>query len=325
MTHSPSTVAEPPAVSRLPRPPFLGRLWRYQKERFPLAGYLPMVAVFTFSAAAYSRLARGAEGFIPLPRFAVGVFTALAFFFLLRVLDEHKDAATDRRYRPELPVPRGLVTLGELRTAAGVALALALLANLLVAQRLVLAWVPVLLWAALMTREFFVPAWLRARPAAYLLSHMLIMPMIDGYTTGLDWLAEGISAPAGLALFLLVTFLNGIVIEIGRKLRAPGDEREGVDTYTAAWGVRNAPAVWLLALVATAATAAMASAAAGGGSAARLLLAVALLGATAPAVRFLRVPSPMAAAWVERASGLWTLAMYLLLGAGPFVARALEG
>ncbi|HEX7242352.1 MAG TPA: hypothetical protein VF263_18840, partial [Longimicrobiaceae bacterium] len=208
-------------------PSLASRLAVYQRERFPLAGYVPLIAVFTFSAAAYSRLARGAPGFVPPERFAVGAATALVFFFGLRVLDEHKDAGVDRRFRPELPVPRGLVSLAELRRVGGGALALVLLLNAWVAPVLLWACLAVAAWAALMTKEFFVPEWLRAHPAAYLVTHMAVMPMIDGYTTGLDWLAEGARAPAGLWFFLLVTFLNGVVIEVGRKVRAPEGEREG--------------------------------------------------------------------------------------------------
>jgi len=286
---------------------------------------VPLISVFTFSAAAYSRLARGAPGFVLLDRFLVGVFTALVFFFLLRVLDEHKDAEVDRRYRPELPVPRGLVSLAELRRVGGAALALALLLNALVAPVLLWACLAVAVWAALMTKEFFVPRWLRAHPAAYLVTHMAIMPMIDGYTTGLDWLAEGVDPPRGLGLFLLVTFLNGIVIEIGRKIRAPGGEREGVDTYTSAWGVRNAPGVWLATLAGTAFTAWLAARHVGIGGAAAAILAVAALATALPAVRFLRAPDAKSAKAIETASGAWTIAMYLLLGAGPFVARWIGG
>src|SRR5439155_17056147 len=165
------------------RAPLAARFWRYQSERFPLAGFAPLITMFTFSSAAYSRLSRGEPGFIRGPLFAVGALTALIFFFLLRVLDEHKDAAQDRRYRPELPVPRGLVTLAELRWAGGSALAAVLALNALAAPVLLWACVAVALWAALMTKEFFVAKWLRARPALYLVSHMAIMPMIDSYTT----------------------------------------------------------------------------------------------------------------------------------------------
>jgi len=301
--------------------PLAARLLAYQRERFPLAAYVPLITVFTFSAAAYSRVARGEPGFVPGGRFAVGALTALVFFFLLRVLDEHKDAEVDRRYRPELPVPRGLVSLAELRRIGGSALAVVLLLNLVVAPVLLWACLAVAAWAALMTKEFFVPEWLRAHPAAYLVTHMAIMPMIDGYTTGLDWLAEGAPAPRGLWIFLLVTFLNGVVIEVGRKIRPPEGEREGVDTYTGAWGTRAAPRVWLAVLAATAASAWLAAREVGIGPAAAVLLPVGAALAALPALRFLRRPAPGPAKGVETASGAWTIAMYLLLGAGPFLAR----
>jgi hypothetical protein len=305
----------------------------YQRERFPLAAYAPLVAVFTFSSAAYSRLLREAatpgyprSGWIaalpvPAERLAVGAGTSLVCFFLLRVLDEHKDAAHDRRSRPELPVPRGLITLAELRRVAGVGLAVALALNALLAPALLWAILTVALWMALMTKEFFVGSWLRRHPTAYLISHMAIMPMIDSYTTGLDWLAEGAGPPRALWLFLVVTYLNGSVLEIGRKLRAPGEERPGVTTYTAAWGVRGAPLVWLAILTASAVTAWRAALPIGAGRATALLLMLCGTAAAVPALQFLRTPRPGAARQVETASGLWTLALYLFLGAGPLVVR----
>ena len=308
----------------MPSPPANGslasRLWRYQKERFPLAGFVPLIAAFTFSSAAYSRVARGEPGFIPAGRFAVGALTALTFFFLLRVLDEHKDQDVDRRARPELPVPRGLVSLRELRAAGAAALAVVIALNALLEPVLLVPMALVAAWAALMTREFFVRDWLRAHPAAYLLTHMAIMPLIDGYTTGLDWLAERRAAPPGLVLFLAVTFLNGTVIEIGRKLRSPADERIGVDTYTQAWGLRTAPVVWIALLCGSAAVAWAALRHVGGGMLA-IPLGVAAAACLAPAAWFLARPEPRAARAVETASRLWPLVTYLTLGALPYLTR----
>lgn len=295
------------------------RLLVYQRERFPLAAYGPMVLVFSASAAAYSAAARGAGGFIPLDRYAVGAFTALVFFAWLRILDEHKDAEVDRRYRPELPVPRGLVTRAELRRVGGALLAAALALNLLVAPPLLGAIALVAVWAALMTAEFFARDWLRARPLAYLVSHMAIMPLIDFYTTGLDWLAEGAAPPAALAWFLALTFGNGVVVEVGRKIRTPQEEREGVDSYTKAWGTRRAPAVWLGVLTVTAMLAGVALAAIDAPAALTLLLIVGVVLCAAPAVQFLRSPSPVWGRRIEAASGIWTIAMYLLLGATPLL------
>lgn len=297
--------------------PLRSRLWAYQRERFPVAAYVPLIGVSAVAAAGYSAAARGRPGLPPWSVLLVGMATALAFFFLLRVADEHKDAAVDRRYRPELPVPRGLVSLAELRRAgAAVALA-AVAANALAAPRLLLALLPAIAWAALMAREFFVAEWLRARPAAYLLSHMVVMPLLFAYLTGLDWLAAGADPPRGLPFFLGLAFMNGILVEIGRKIRAPQDEREGVDTYTATWGVRAAPIVFLgaLALAAVLALGAAEAEYQRGG------IVVFLMASAVAPLFFLRHPIPGIARRVEAASALWTLGSYFFLGIAPLIAR----
>jgi 4-hydroxybenzoate polyprenyltransferase len=294
------------------RPALAARLLAYQRERFPLAAYVPLIGVSSGAAALWSAGARGAS--LPaLSVLAAGAATGIVFFFLLRVADEHKDAAQDRVARPELPVPRGLVTLGELR-AAGAALAVgALAANALLAPRLLLPLGAAAIWAALMSREFFAGEWLRARPAAYLMSHMGVMPLLFLYFTGIDWVARGEGAPPALAAFLALAFLNGVLVEVGRKLRAPADERPGVDSYTAAWGVRAAPGAWLAALVLAAAAAWAAAWAAGAPTTALFALPVLMAALALPALAFLRRPSGPAARGVEGAAAAWTLASYVLL------------
>jgi 4-hydroxybenzoate polyprenyltransferase len=307
-----NTVASAPA-------PLAGRLWTYQRERFPLAAYVPLIGISALSAAAYSAAAWSRPGLPPWPVLLVGLATALVFFFLLRVADEHKDADVDRQFRPELPVPRGLVSLAELRRAgAAVALAAAL-ANAIVAPRLLLALVPAVVWAGLMAREFFVAEWLRARSVAYLLSHMVIMPLLFAYLTGLDWLAAGADPPRGLPLFLGLAFLNGILVEVGRKIRAPETERVGVETYTTTWGLRAAPAAWLGALALAAVLGWLASRPTGAGGIVAIGLAVMGVAAALPAIGFLRRPTAARGKRIETASGLWTLASYLLLGFAPLI------
>ena len=165
----------------------------------------------------------------------------LLIFFQLRACDEVKDAEDDRRYRPERAVPRGLVSLaprrraGRGRRAAGDGSSPPCSRPLLL-WPLLLVW----LWLALMSAEFFVPAWLKARPFLYLISHMAIMPLIDLFVTACEWLPRAGFPPAGLWLFLVLSFVNGCVLEIGRKLYAPENERRGRrDLFRAAGTARG--------------------------------------------------------------------------------------
>jgi len=289
----------------------------YQRERFPLIAHAPLVAAFSVSAVCFSRLVRGETGLPAWPSVTVAFVTALTFFLQLRISDEFKDFADDAKYRPSRPVPRGLVTLRELGwvgVGAGIIqLALALWLQPALVGLLALAWA----YLALMSREFFVAGWLRGRPALYMASHMVIIPLIDLYATACDWLLVDSRPPRGLIWFLLVSYVNGIVVEVGRKTRAPADEEPGVETYSADWGLATAVAVWLSAIAITAILA---------WQAARQIefagrvvpLLIVLVGLSLwTGVRLARHPAPGGGKAIEIASGVWTLLMYLSLGAIP--------
>jgi 4-hydroxybenzoate polyprenyltransferase len=296
------------------------RWWVYQRERFPVFAHGPLIAAFSVSAVSYSTLLRG-EIALPVAGTLVAFATAFLFFLQLRIADEFKDHEEDVRYRPYRPVPRGLVSLRELGWV-GVGAALVQLA-LALALKPALALILAVVWAylALMSVEFFAPAWLKARPVTYMWTHMLIMPMIDFYATACDWLVRGADLPYGLSWFLLVSFFNGIVIEIGRKTRAPGDEETGVETYSALWGRAAAVRAWLGAMVACAACALMAAWSIdfllpAGAVLAALVAAAAWLG-----VRFVRAAAAGSGRRLELFSGVWTLSMYLIVGVVPLGIR----
>jgi 4-hydroxybenzoate polyprenyltransferase len=298
------------------RPALLARWWVYQRERFPLATHIPLIAAFSFCTLSFSMLARGVVALPSLRAILVAFSTALLFFLQMRIADEFKDADEDARYRPYRPVPRGLITLRELGTVAVAAGAV----QALLALWLSPALLPFLLvtWAylGLMCREFFVRDWLKAHPTTYMWSHMLILPLIDLYGTACDWRVAGVAPPLGLGILLFVSFCNGFILEVGRKIRAPEDEEHGVETYSALWGRERAVAVWLVALVVTAIGAALATfQIETPWEIALYALIVAL--ALAMGRRFLRRPAPDSGKPLELLSGLWTLVLYLSLGAIP--------
>jgi 4-hydroxybenzoate polyprenyltransferase len=181
--------------------------------------------------------------------------------------------------------------------------------------------VPLLLlvWAyfGLMTREFFVPSWLKAHPVLYMSSHMVILPLIDLYSTGCDWRVAGVSAPHALIYLLAASFGNGFVVEIGRKIRAPEDEEYGVSTYSSLWGRRRAVLAWLACLAGTCLAADLAALQIGFGQPVAVVLALWLLLCCLVAWRFLSTASSRAAGAIEAMSGIWTLLLYLALGALP--------
>jgi 4-hydroxybenzoate polyprenyltransferase len=290
----------------------------YQRERFPLASHAPLVAAFSASAVCFSSLARGYVGSPSPTPLIVAFVTSLLFFLQLRIADEFKDFEEDARFRPYRPVPRGVVTLSELAqvgVACGIVqLGLALWLDASLVWLLAIAWI----YLALMTQEFFAPRWLKSHPVAYMTSHMLILPLVDLYATACDWRVAGLQQPpSGLTWFLSVSYLNGLVIEIGRKIRVPADEEHGVETYSALWGTDGAARAWLAAVVLTAAAAWQAAAHIGTQAPTLVLLAVLALVCTIVARQFVRTTAPGSGKWIELMSGVWTVLMYLGLGAAP--------
>lgn len=294
----------------------LQRLYQYQKERFPVLIHGILIAAFSFSAIGYSRQLRHAEGFIPLWQYLLCVLTNLAVFFLLRVADEHKDKEDDLMYRAYLPVPRGLISLKELRVAGFILLAVAVVLNIVFVPSMLLLLAVTLGYLLLMRYEFFMPAWLRGHMAWYMLSHMFIIPLADIYASGYDWKLAGVAPVTGMLFFFGVSYFNGIVLEIGRKLRAPEAEETGVETYTRLWGLKTASLLWLLALTINFALAIAAVLYANATGVVPVLVAFYVL-AIIPWALFLRRPSPKLSKWIEGISFLWALAMYLAIGGIP--------
>lgn len=299
--------------------PLLQRLAQYQKERFPLVQHGPLIAAFTFSASTFSRAARGETGIIPLSHLLAGILTSLCFFFLLRVTDEHKDHEDDCRHRPYRPVPRGLIRLRELSLVAAGILAFVLAINLWLMPGMLGPMAVVLVYLFFMTREFFRPEWLKAHPLTYMVSHMMIMPLIDLYTTGLDWLIAGTPPPNGVSLFLIVSFFTGVVIEVGRKIRAPEAEETGVETYSVLYGPRKATLLWMGALFLAYLFSIAAAWSGGFGRSGGILLAILLLICLGRGMIFVASGRQADAKGIETMSGIWTLGMYLILGVTPLI------
>jgi 4-hydroxybenzoate polyprenyltransferase len=297
------------------------RWWTYQRERFPLLAHGPLILAFSFSAVSFSSLLRGREALPTIRTACVAFGTALLFFLQLRISDEFKDFEEDARFRPYRPVPRGLVTLRELGivgiAAAGIQLGLALWLDPRLAVLLILVW----LYLGLMSKEFFARDWIKARPITYMWTHMLIIPLIDLYATACDWFVADTLPPQGLIWFLVVSFFNGIVVEIGRKIRAPEDEEHGVETYSVLWGRTRATLAWFGAMLVTAVCAGLAAYQINFLGPVAGLLIMLLAVAAVIGWRFVRQPITTRAKPFEPMSGVWTLLMYLSLGAIPLFLR----
>jgi len=300
--------------------PLLQRLWIYQSERFPLAKTIPLLAIFSAASISVSAQMSGR----PLPHwsaFLVGFILAMALFFQMRVCDEYKDLEDDQAFRPERPIPRGLVSLGTIIRLGLLTLPIAAAAAWFwytpILWLLLLVW----LWLGVMTAEFGVPEWLKSRPILYLVSHMAIMPLIDLLLTGVEWMPNGAPAPQ-LWLFLALSFVNGCVLEIGRKLWAPENEIAGVETYSGLWGPRMATGVWLICVGLSYGLLVAVGAATGVVWASAAIGAVGVGFCLRAAAVYLRTKTSASQERMDTIAGLWIFLSYATAGFLPYLLGA---
>lgn len=236
-----------PVTSLTPESPFYLRLNAYLKERFPVLGHGVLVVCY-YSSNHF--LANALTNSGAVVRFSIGslmgVVTLFCFFLHLRVFDEHKDYVEDDRYHAGRVLQRGLVTLRHLKMLGGAAIGLELLFGALRGPAALVSLLAALVFSLLMLREFFVRDWLKRHFLLYALSHMLVMPLLAAVVYSFATGRHFWEAPSWYWLYAAAGFFVGFGWEISRKIRAPEEEIDGVDSYTKVLGTHGAAYVLLL-------------------------------------------------------------------------------
>lgn len=210
-----------------------GRLRAYLAERFPLAPYGVLVALF-FGAgsAAAVRLGGGEVRWWAAP-------AVLLAFFHLRVFDEHKDYAKDLVSHPDRLLSRGVVTLPMLRRWAAVAIVVQVALAASCGWGALLAWVAMCGFTVAMRFEFGVGERLNRSLLLYAVTHNPVVALLAVFT----WATTGARWDARYLLFVGAASVASLAFEIGRKTRLPAEEIPGVDSYSSVYGRRNAGAL----------------------------------------------------------------------------------
>lgn len=224
------------------RPPSLLQRWSiFLNERFSLFTHLPMVLLLVAANVALSIDILGTDR--DVGSYLYGSILACCFLFRLRCFDELKDYATDCSSRPTRPLPRGLLTVREVKRMiawlTGVELVIAGLAGgpVLVTHGIAVCY------SFLMYREFFIGAYLQPRLTAYAVTHtfsaVLLGYSLASLTSGQPvWQFKPAILVFGLANWMLFN-----VFEFARKTFAPADEGPGVDSYSSRYHPGGATAL----------------------------------------------------------------------------------
>ena len=250
----------------------------YLNERFPLGKNSFFVLIFTLSGYIYTGLLYNSKiiksilskevNRVPLlwnkeinkvpiiwykllPLFII----IFMFFFQLRITDEFKDYEEDLKYRPYRPVQRGIISLKALGKIGIATIIIQIILAHVINSKLIYFMLLVWIYMFLMTKEFFIKNWLTERILIYALSHVVIMIFItlvivkgtgyilqDHFLETLYLLLKKYEKNIfiGLIPLFALNYLNGIVLEIGRKTRRANEEEYGVQTYSKLWGRKKA-------------------------------------------------------------------------------------
>lgn len=158
-----------------------------------------------------------------------------AFLLRQRVTDEFKDHDHDTQNYPDRPFQKGVIGSKALISLGLVAIATeAAGAYFLSGSEKIIWYLPVVVYSALMAREFFIGSWLERHFTTYFILHeMIFIPL------GV-WLAIVLSDGFGIAEVVWVLAFTCVMstIEIARKFEIRHDTNRTVvkDTYPAVWG-----------------------------------------------------------------------------------------
>ena len=250
----------------------------YLNERFPLGKNSFFVLIFTLSGYIYTGLLYNSKIIKPILLKEINRASLLwdkeidkvpiiwykllslfiiifMFFFQLRITDEFKDYEEDLKYRPYRPVQRGIISLKALGKIGISTVIIQIILAHVINPKLIYFMLLVWIYMFLMTKEFFIKNWLTERILIYALSHVVIMIFItlvivkgtgyilqDHFLETLYLLLKKYEKNIfiGLIPLFALNYLNGIVLEIGRKTRKANEEEHGVQTYSKLWGRKKA-------------------------------------------------------------------------------------
>ena len=228
---------------------FLKKWYIYQKERFPIiifSIYIFSIVFATFvfcnyiGQNKYNELLQNSF-FIQVPKSYIIDYIKLipmfivAFlqFLMVRISDEFKDYEEDCRYRPYRPVPRGLVSLKELKILFIICVLLQIFITIIFNTKglslLALVWI--LFW--LLRKDFFIKKAIDKYILLGVLLDELLMPILVLYLSSFIYVGINIWP------ILLISYIVSWIVEIARKIRCKEDEENGVKTYTAVFGIKK--------------------------------------------------------------------------------------
>lgn len=199
-------------------------------ERFDPLSHTLMITLFVLFHLATS----GNIGMIGHQMTLMSLLFCFSFFFKLRLYDELKDYKTDLINNPTRPLPRGLLSLRDVRIAVAATFFIEFLLTIKLSSQVKFLTLALWSYSLLMYKEFFLSKFLENKLTTYALTHTLVVVILSLRTFAT--LTDNIFLlwPLSLACYFCFN-----VFEFGRKTFTKKEEKS-VQTYSNIFGKTGA-------------------------------------------------------------------------------------
>jgi hypothetical protein len=216
----------------------ISRFISYQRQRFPLAPLLISLAPAVLSSGAI------VIGAVPLPQLFAALIASVAYLLHIRIIDEHRDFEHDNEHYRSRPIQSGVITREELRVAD--VFAIAVLVGIGISFGAVATGVVavMLLYSYLAGKEFMLG--MRIRKHFFVYNGINLVQMLLMQVLVYALFAGRIPLTTLVLLHFAFTSTGTVVFEFLRKLKIPGQDGTGEDTYTWHMGFTNALVSYVL-------------------------------------------------------------------------------
>ncbi len=216
----------------------LKRQWIYLKEMYPVGARIFVAAIVFFELYFVLLLNYGYTDIHLGAQEAVGTLTVFTFLMLLRIADDFKDYETDKRLFSDRALPSGRVTHRDLWVLLVVSVTVTVALNVVFMNNLpYFAFLYV--YGTLMSLWFFQRDKIQPNLLLALVTHNPVIMVMNIYVISFTCIKYGLDGLTPTTFLLAFTlYFPGLIWEIARKVRAPGDETE-YTTYSKIFGYRK--------------------------------------------------------------------------------------
>ncbi len=200
------------------------RFYSYQKDRFPMV----VLAISLFPAI----LSSGAiMSYGPtFTQMGYALVASIVYLLHIRIIDEHRDFGHDNVHHITRPIQAGLITKDELCYVDILAVSIFIVIAISIGTLALMVAIIMLGYSYLAGREFFIGERIRKHFFTYNAVNLVQMLLMQVFVYIV--FANSFTFDKLIIFHFLFTSIGTVIFEFVRKLKIPGDDGSGKDTYT---------------------------------------------------------------------------------------------